>query len=71
MPPGHLSHKRGGRGRALFDAMIVHAALVAHGALGDKAQVAARAAGAARFERGGFQQDVGGLFCDLGMPGRP
>ena len=65
--PGHLHHERGGRGRALFDAVVIHAALVAHGALAEQAQVAARAARAARFERGGLQQDVHRPVRDLGI----
>ena len=60
------SDKRGGSGRALFDAMIVYATLVTHRAFGDKTQVATGAAGTASFKRSRFQQNVGGFFCNLG-----
>ena len=59
------SDKGGGGGRALFDAMIVYATLVAHRAFRDKTQVAAGAAGAASFKRSRFQQNVGGFFRNL------
>ncbi len=64
---GNLGDKGSGCRRAHIDAMIVHAALVAHGALGDKPQVAAGAAGAARFERRGFQQNVHRFLGYLGI----
>ena len=47
--------------------MVVHTALIAHGAFADKPKVAAGAAGAARLERGGFQQDVHRIIGHLGV----
>ena len=65
--PGHLGQKRRRGLRHHFAQMVVHAALVAHGGLGDAPQIAARAGGAAALEGGGFQKHAGGLFGDLAV----
>ena len=64
---GDFHDERRRSSRALLDAVVVHAALVAHGALGDEAQVARGARGAARLEGRRLEQDVGGLLGDLGV----
>ena len=61
----HDEGRRGGGTR--LDAVVVHTALIAHGAFADKPKVAAGAAGAARLERGGFQQDVHRIIGHLGV----
>ena len=65
--PGHLGQKRRRGLGDYFAQVIVHTALVAHGGLGDKAQVAARAGGAAALEGGGLQKHTGGLLGDLAV----
>ena len=67
VPAGDLHDEGRGRSRALLDAVVVDAALVAHGAFRDEPQVAARARGAPGLERGGFEQDVGRVVGDLGV----
>ena len=52
---------------ALFDAVVVNAALIAHGAFRDKPQVARGARGAARLEGRRLKEDIGGLLGDLGV----
>ena len=64
---GNLHDEGRGGGGTHLDAMVVHAALIAHGAFADKPEVAASAAGAACLERGGFQQDVHRIIGHLGI----
>ena len=64
---GNLDDERRSGGRAHLDVMVVDAALVAHGALAEQAQVAARAARATRLEYGSFEQNIGRFLSDLGI----
>ena len=64
---GNLDDERRSGGRAHLDVMVVDATLVAHGALAEQAQVATRAARAARLEHGSFEQNVGRFLGDLGI----
>ena len=64
---GNLHDERGSGSGTSLDAVVVHTALVAHGAFADKPEVAAGAAGAAGLERGGLQQDVHRIVGHLGI----